>query len=96
MVWKLGAEAGTLYTLSALRVYLSDLAKAYEGTEEAILFKYQSWALTEILTSATGLRAQKMTNADSSMNDIKNKELNDAPSSWRVVMTVIKNEKLLP
>lgn len=77
----MSAEAGTLYTLGALRVYLSDHAKVYEGREQAILFKYQRWALTETLTSATGLHAQQMTNADSSMNDIENKELNDAPSS---------------
>lgn len=67
-----------------------------EGREQAIFFKYQSWALTETLTSAAGLWAQQMTNADDSVNDMENKELNDAPSSWRVVMTVIKNEKLLP
>lgn len=67
-----------------------------EGREQAIFFKYQSWALMETLISTTGLCAQQMTNADGSMNDMENKELNDAPSSWRVVMTVIKSEKLLP
>ena len=77
----MGAEAGTLYILGALRVYLSDHVKAYEGSEQAILLKYQSWALTESLTSATGLHAQQMTNANSSMNDIKSKELNDVPGS---------------
>lgn len=53
----------------------------YEGIEQATLFKYQSWALTETLTSVTGLHAEQMTNADSSVNDIGNKELNDALSS---------------
>lgn len=96
MVWKMHAEAGTLYTLGALRVCLSDHVKSHEGREQAILCKYQSWAVTETLASATGLCAQQVTNADSSMNDIKNKELNDAPDSWRVVMTVIQNEKWLP
>lgn len=37
-----------------------------------------------------------MINADSSMNGIESKELNDALGSRKVVMTVIKNEKLLP
>lgn len=96
MVWEMRAEAGTLQTLGALRVCLSDHAKSYEDRKQAILCKYQNWAITETLTSATGLYAQQVTNADSSMNDIKNKELNDAPDSWRVVMTVIRNEKWLP
>lgn len=75
------AEAGTLYTLGALKICFCDHAEAYEGREQALLFQYQSWALTETLTSVTRLCAQQMTNADSSMDDIENKELNDAPSS---------------
>lgn len=87
----MGAEARTLDVFGSLRVYLADHAKAYEGREQAILFKYPSWALTGTLTSATA-----KSNVDNSVNDIKNKELNYVPGSWRVVMTVIKNEKLLP
>lgn len=92
----MSAEAGTSYTLGALMVYPSDHAKAYKVRQQATLTKCQSWALTEAQTSAVALCAQQMTNADSSMNGIENKELNDALGSRRVVMTVIKNEKLLP
>lgn len=77
----MSAEAGTSYTQGALRVYPSDHAKAYKDRQEAPLSKYQGWPLTETQTSATALCAQQMTNADSSMNGIKNKELNDALGS---------------
>lgn len=79
--------------MSALGVYPSDHAKAYKGRQQA---KYQTWALAETQMSATLLCAQQMINADSSMNGIESKELNDALGSRKVVMTVIKNEKLLP
>lgn len=66
-----------------------------KGRQQGTLTKYQSWALSETQTSTIALCAQPMTNADSSMNGIENKELNDPLSSRRVVMAVIKNEKLL-
>lgn len=72
----MGAEARTLDVFGALGVYLTDHAKTHEGREQATLFKYPSWALTGTLTSATA-----MSNADNSMNDIKNKELNYVPGS---------------
>lgn len=90
------AEAGTSYSLGALRLYPSGHAKAHKRQATATLTEYQGQALPETQRSAIALCAQQMTNADSSMDGIENKELKDALGSRRVVMTVIKNEKLLP